>query len=154
MTSAPKPQQKKNDEFSLTGFLVTTALAGGTIWLATFYWLELFNDPHGYVYLPGKYGGGDVPVIVAVCCLTPTAWLFSWFPVLAFKPRVKNKRFFDGLWIAGIAVAQSAAILAGSLLLAEGDVTAMVAAIVGPFCALSMFALVTLLRERARPVTE
>ena len=152
--TAPEPTAAKNDRFSRGQLIVMTLIAVGITWLAAYYWLELFADPRAEAYLPGKHGGGFIPVILAVCLTTPPALLLSWFALLTLKPLVKNRHRFDGITFTAVAVVQSALIIVGSVALAAPETTAVVAAIVGPFAAVMLFGLIGFARNRARGVAK
>ena len=142
--------EAKDEGFSLFGFVFAMILAVALTWLTVSYWLALYDDWQGEVYLPGKQGGGFTSVVLAVTVVTPFAILAAWFPIYMLKPLFGRRRRFGRISFAVVLVTSCALIIVGALVLAPADVTAMVSAVVGPVGALGLLMLISQLNALRR----
>lgn len=144
---AAKP---KREGFSLFGFVFALVLAVGATWLTVSYWLALYADWQAEVYLPGKYGGGSAPVVLAVMTVTPFTIVVDWLLIHMLRPLFPPARRFGRISFAVVLIASCALIIVGALLLAPADVTAMVSAVVAPVGVLTVLVLISQLNALRR----
>ena len=152
-THAAPSRTDRFSVFSLVLIVIPTALI---TWYAVVVWLTLYVSPDATVYIPGKYGGGDAGVVLAVSLATPIVILGMWGSItiaMAAVPALRRRRLGGATFLAVTSVVLGMICLGAAVLSADPG---MIYAICGSFAVISLLILLMTLQSRrsAEPASD